>query len=541
MAPGDRRGHRMFTLLAVLALSLTNPLTLGTPIHALAAPSGAQNTLQLNGHAISEVEGLRQQTTAYLPIRAVAAFLRKAGLPNRWTGRAWGIAVDGRLQFPANRGLGDPLVAVVIQSQVLARIPSITRGQTVYLAVPTIVSALAHVSVSARWDGSTLAVSSVRPGRLKIVPWGVAKVPDRPGRPSSQRAPSSRPSSVVAAVYGLPTPPPIPPLTPPPTPPVTPAHRVYTFAETYAGKTISLSDLAQHAGLLTDIASFDASITPTGGVLGRVPQDAQLLTQGTDVSLQLTVANLNDQGFERTLIHALLQSRHTAALLARNIVAVAKQNRVRGVNLDFEAIPPGDADRFNWFLALLAQRLHRAGQTLVVDVPAKTGQGAAQVYDGAYQYGNIAKVADAVVVMAYDYSYSGGPPGPIAPIWWVQQVAQYAAATMPRQKVLLGIPTYAYDWGGPTTRGYSLTAVARQLRTQNIRSNWNAAAQAPYYSYRDGQGQHTVYYENQASLTAKLRIAAQWHFGGVAFWRTGLESPDFWTLVRAYEAGTLPG
>lgn len=51
-----------------------------------------------------------------------------------------------------------------------------------------------------------------------------------------------------------------------------------------------------------------------------------------------------------------------------------------------------------------------------------------------------------VLVMAYDYSYQGGPPGPIDPRWWVRQVLAFAAHSIPLAKLQVGLPAYACDW-----------------------------------------------------------------------------------------------
>ena len=46
--------------------------------------------------------------------------------------------------------------------------------------------------------------------------------------------------------------------------------------------------------------------------------------------------------------------------------------------------------------------------------------------------------------MSYEYSYSS--PGPMAPIWWVQQIVAHAVTVVPPAKIQLGIPAYGRDY-----------------------------------------------------------------------------------------------
>ena len=67
--------------------------------------------------------------------------------------------------------------------------------------------------------------------------------------------------------------------------------------------------------------------------------------------------------------------------------------------------------------------------------------------DLPYDYAALAPHLDYAVLMAYDYHYVGGTkPGPIAPIGWVRQVARFAATSFGKEKTILGVPFYGFDW-----------------------------------------------------------------------------------------------
>ena len=62
-------------------------------------------------------------------------------------------------------------------------------------------------------------------------------------------------------------------------------------------------------------------------------------------------------------------------------------------------------------------------------------------------YGNLAKYADQLVLMAIDFHYQGGTPGPISPLADVTQVANYVRSYgVPLSKLAIEVPNYSYDW-----------------------------------------------------------------------------------------------
>jgi len=62
-------------------------------------------------------------------------------------------------------------------------------------------------------------------------------------------------------------------------------------------------------------------------------------------------------------------------------------------------------------------------------------------------YGQLAAPADQLVLMAIDFHFSGGSPGPIAPLSDVTQVASYVRSYgIPLTKLAIEVANYSYDW-----------------------------------------------------------------------------------------------
>ena len=54
------------------------------------------------------------------------------------------------------------------------------------------------------------------------------------------------------------------------------------------------------------------------------------------------------------------------------------------------------------------------------------------------------KRQDFVVLMTYEYGWSGGPPMAVAPVNEVRRVIEYATSVMPPEKIMMGIPPVSY-------------------------------------------------------------------------------------------------
>lgn len=144
--------------------------------------------------------------------------------------------------------------------------------------------------------------------------------------------------------------------------------------------------------------------------------------------------------------------------------------------------------------------------------------------------------------MTYDYSYT--VPGPIAPLFWVQDVVNYAATVIPRYKILVGLEAYAKDWcentypGGSTI--YYTTSAYGVATARNLAAQYNAAisfdddSKCEHFDYTDNSGQkHHVWFEDGKSVAYKLNLVNSQDLGGVAIWHMGLPDTGYMDQVKS--------
>ncbi len=300
----------------------------------------------------------------------------------------------------------------------------------------------------------------------------------------------------------------------------------YVLPSAIARNDAHAADFAAAADALTYASAFSHRALQDGGVVS--PDDSalrELANRGGAAPL-LVLTNTKPNGAFDTEAAAELLARHDAQerLLDETSRLCAERAYV-GLSVDFERLRPEDTERFNDFLRRAAERQHAEGRVLVTAVAPKYHAGQGGIWHGAHDYRAHGELADRVVVMAYEWGRGGGPPAPVAPLGEVREVLRYAVREIPREKLLLGIPLYGYDWTLPVPgsgRGRRVgLAEARELATlESATLDYDHRHESPRVRYRDEAGRdHLVWFEDDRSLRAKLDLVRALGLRGVSFWR----------------------
>lgn len=288
-----------------------------------------------------------------------------------------------------------------------------------------------------------------------------------------------------------------------------------------------MAEIKENKHLFTDIAFRWLSADGSGNLSYEYKDDYREKIDW--VRQQGIAAHASVALMEREQLHQLLSSRQNRSRLIKQLSDLAVRDKYDGVNIDFEFIAPEDGPYFTLFLQELKAALG-PGMTLSAAVFARTGE---EKWATAYNYKAIGEAVDLVVVMAYDYSYLGSKPGPVAPLWWVKKVAGYMQGQMASDKILMGMATYGYDWGSD---GDARTITAPKLQQimdkYMVAYHFDQASMSPYYTYNDEKGHsHQIWMENKESLNAKWAMCRDERLGGVSFWRIGTGFSEIYQVL----------
>jgi spore germination protein len=235
-----------------------------------------------------------------------------------------------------------------------------------------------------------------------------------------------------------------------------------------------------------------------------------------------------------------------------NILGWVDEFDYDGIDLDYEVIYLKDKKNFYSFLKQLSDELHSRGKILAMAVlpiwyGSESSTSSPQTRK-VQDYSEIAEYLDEVRLMTYELFYSGSQvAGPIAPINWMEATIRYAIATgIPRNKIVLGIPTYSYDWTDRDLAGdkieynnmgqayYRPTNLENGVPLFNVSiekikieyeytEEYNEVWEDMVLKYKFNDTDRVVVYPNQRSLDARKAMAVKYGLKGVAYWRLGDE------------------
>jgi spore germination protein YaaH len=253
---------------------------------------------------------------------------------------------------------------------------------------------------------------------------------------------------------------------------------------------------------------------------------------------------LVNNSFDPDLTAELLSDDQKRQFFAREIVNLAKEHKLEGLNIDFENFHYDYRDHFTSFIAELAELCRSENLILSVDVAMPSGS---EYWSMGYDRAALAAEADYIILMAYDEHWASSPvAGSVASLPWVEAGLQQLLKEVPPAKLILGVPFYTRLWV------IDETGVAPQVVNtwsySMMRAAEIAAENEAKITFDDQAGQHVATYEMEgliykmwledtASMRRRLELVEKYNLAGLAGWRRGLETPEIWWMMDDFFDG----
>lgn len=287
----------------------------------------------------------------------------------------------------------------------------------------------------------------------------------------------------------------------------------------------SLNSFKNNLKSITWISPTSSYITKGGVFVGKVSSSVVEIARTNNISIVPLVAN---EGFSKDIAHEFLTNQKVRNEVIANLTNFVVSGKYDGINIDFEGIDPSDRESLTEFMKLLSIELHEHKKVVSIDVPAKTYD-SREGWSGAYDYSSLGNWCDYVVLMVYDYHWSGGAPGPISPLDWLRNVLNYATSVIPKEKIVVGIPFYGYDWSGGKGSGITFTETINLAISTNARVYLDKDSGEYYFK---AQG-HEVWFQGAKSADLRLNIIInEYNITNIAAWRLGAEDPRTWEVIQ---------
>ncbi len=312
------------------------------------------------------------------------------------------------------------------------------------------------------------------------------------------------------------------------------------FTNSYAYPYISPELLREQLSYLSYFTPFTYGINLDGGLVEL--QDEELLAlageYGTQPLMHLSTLT-EDGGFSNDRASLIFNDPVKQERLIGEILDTLRAKGYRGLDVDFEFIYPEERYDYITFLQNLRLRLNPQGYPLFSALAPKTSDTQGGVLYEGHDYAGIGAAVNAVLLMTYEWGYTYGPPMAVAPIRNVRQVVEYAVTRISKDKIMLGIPTYGYDWtlpfqqgnpGAPSVSPVEALALARQYGAE---IQYDLNAQSPWFHYTDSDGNlHEVWFEDARSIQAKLDLAREFGLAGIGYWNSMRKFPQNWVVLN---------
>ncbi len=300
-------------------------------------------------------------------------------------------------------------------------------------------------------------------------------------------------------------------------------------------------DDASRASLLAHVEDLDwlvpgqISVTGADHKMTFFPDhrmDAIIASSAKPPAIIPMVQNVLDAQWDGAGMAALLHNPASRATLLNRLEPYLQAKNAIGVMFDFEDLPKTSHHDYLKFLVEAKARYAAHHWMIMLAVP---------VDNPDWNLGAYAKVADRLVLMDYDEHTTDAEAGPIASQAWFVSHLQQALRVVPKNKAIVGIGNYSYDWTGDG-----------QGETGSVEDAWQAALDSgavpqfepasgnTTFSYEDGGIKHMVWMTDAASAWNQLRVANMEGVAGVALWRLGTEDTGFWPVLASFESGKLP-
>lgn len=295
------------------------------------------------------------------------------------------------------------------------------------------------------------------------------------------------------------------------------------FAEVWAYLMNGEEGYLSSALPISDLGYFGAGINSRGKLVGVPDRTKVDFYKGR---VQLVVSELGNNALTHFCLDPSFPLRD--ALVADIVKAAGPFD---GVQIDFEAVGGTDYDNFYAFLSLLKAGLGR--KALSVALPARMSE-----RSDYFGFERIGKVADRIVVMAYDEHWSTSEPGPVASIEWCKGVAAYAASKVDPGKLVMGLPLYGRAWADKSlSKAYKFSSLV-DLKAEKGIVLVGRQGEIPYLEYSEVVNVK-LYFDDLPSTRARLDMYRAASVRNIAFWRLGQEDPGIWDCI-AVEPPSAP-
>ncbi len=347
----------------------------------------------------------------------------------------------------------------------------------------------------------------------------------------------------------------------------TPAKFYYGGWIPYWNKTPGIQDITNHLeSKLNEISPFSYEVKYDGTIVDKLKISQGFwpnwLSAIHDLKIKITptIAWFDGDG-----IHNLLSNKKKRIAQEDAIAALANLPNFDGVDIDYEGKKAETKNYFSLFIQGLATRLHTKKKTLSCTIEPRTPLASlyrimpTSTVERANDYNVLNTYCDEVRIMAYDQGFidyklndkkaiNGNFYAPVADPEWVKKVIGEATPYIKKNKIMLGIPTYGYEYevAATTTASSTLQYIYKRIKSVTFEDAANLATSLEINPQRNSAGElsftyyasttnstNLVWFSDAEAIADKIKIAKDLKLRGIILFKLdGEADPAVWDKMK---------
>jgi spore germination protein len=318
----------------------------------------------------------------------------------------------------------------------------------------------------------------------------------------------------------------------------------------YANPFIDIAVLRKTLPFLTFLTIFGYRLTRNADVIEPDDEEILQLTKVYKVAPLMLISSLSFEGVgsEEDVYHILFHEDNVKRY-AENILTVLRRKGFYGVSFILSYIAGDIVEIYNRFTKIMAERLNSEGYAVFISISPVIDVENNVITFERIDYSEIAKEANQMIIMNYNWGYYFGPPTPVASISTMQLFIDYLVTLIPRDKMNIGLPVIGYSWLLPyligITRANAITydAAIELALTTGSKIQFDEISQNPHFEYYLGleiPRKYVVWFVDARTIDALLDLVAANDFPGISIWNIMTYFTQLWLIINSqYDIETI--
>ncbi|KXO17132.1 SH3 domain protein [Clostridiales bacterium KA00134] len=241
-----------------------------------------------------------------------------------------------------------------------------------------------------------------------------------------------------------------------------------------------------------------------------------------------------DNSFSDKITKEFLSNSASRGYAINRLLNSCKKYGLTGLNIDFEQFSIENRDAFTEFVKEIYETFSKEKILVSVDV---TPQISKDVSKETYNRAELSKYCDYLIVMTYDQHWSSSEKaGSVAQYKWVEGNINNLFKTVPREKLVLGMPLYSRYWSTKdnktTSKTISMEDSKNIISQKGLAPKWDEESKQDYVEFQEDGATKQIWVEDASSIGWKASLCVKYNLAGLASWRKDFETYNIWDTIQ---------